>query len=337
MKKVFKLLVLAFFTACMNTFFGCNKDVEFPILTTTSVSVISATAVVAGGNVVSSGGVEVTARGVCWSTDPYPSVAGNKTEDGTGSGEFSSNITGLTPNITYYLRAYAINSAGTAYGDVLSFTTSGISSILFNPYLTYGSVTDIDGNVYKTIQIGSQGWMAENLKTTKYNDDTPIQNVTDNTKWLNLRSDAYCWYNNDASEFKAIYGALYNWEAVNTGKLCPTGWHVPSTDEWKILETYLGGEELAGGKLKETGTTHWLSPNTGATNSSGFTALPGGLRDISSDFFSSYIWINSYGIWWSSTPEIETTDNSLWLDFNSGKFSSAQYYSGLSVRCVKDN
>jgi uncharacterized protein (TIGR02145 family) len=135
---------------------------------------------------------------------------------------------------------------------------------------------DVDGNVYNTVTIGAQVWMAENLRTTKYNDGTSIPLVTDSTKWSDLSTPAHCWYNNDKASYKATYGALYNWYTVATDNLCPTGWHVPTTAEWQILKDYLGSS-VDGGKLKESGTTHWKSPNKGATNESGFTALPGGL------------------------------------------------------------
>jgi uncharacterized protein (TIGR02145 family) len=227
----------------------------------------------------------------------------------------------------------------------MSFTTPVIREILFNPDLNYGSVSDIDGNLYKTIQIGSQVWLAENLKTTRYHDGTQIPEVADQSEWQNRKSAAYCWYNNDASSFKAVYGALYNWYAVNTGKLCPSGWHVPTLDEWKILAAYLGGDGVAGGKLKETGTGRWFSPNAGATNSSGFAAVPGGLRD------KSYFWINTMSKWWASDRDTTTMDfgvdnyfpdpiyNSLILRENGSDFyiGSSLVSTGQSVRCIKDN
>jgi len=156
---------------------------------------------------------------------------------------------------------------GTAYGTQVSFTT-----------LMSGQFSDIDGNVYNTITIGTQIWMKENLKTTKYNDGSSIPLVTDNTAWINLSTPGYCWYNNDAATYKSAYGAMYNWYTVNTGKICPPNWHVPTDTQWETLITYLGGKIIAGGKMKETGTAHWTSPNIGATNETGFTALPGGYR-----------------------------------------------------------
>ena len=158
-------------------------------------------------------------------------------------------------------------------------------------------LTDIDGNAYKAIKIGNQVWMYENLKTTKLNDGTAIPLVTTSAAWGNLTTPGYCWYNNDEASNKNVYGALYNWYTINTGKLCPAGWHVPTVAEWTTLTTFLGGESVAGGKLKETGIAHWKSPNTGASNETGFTALPGGFRDFDGVFAQIY---NS-GCWWSAT------------------------------------
>jgi uncharacterized protein (TIGR02145 family) len=196
------------------------------------------------------------------------------------------------------------------------------------------TITDIDGNVYHTVTIGTQVWMVENLKTTKYNDGTAIPLVTDSTAWNNLSTPGYCWYNNDSATYKTTYGALYNWFAVNTGKLCPTGWHVPTDDEWTTLITYLGGENAAGGKLKETGTTHWQSHNTGATKETGFTALPGGYRyDI-----VSFSYIGKYGYWWSST---ESESYSAWYrNISYGNSGVGRYNygkeNGFSVRCLRN-
>lgn len=164
------------------------------------------------------------------------------------------------------------------------------------------NVTDIDGNIYHTVQIGTQIWMVENLKTTKFNDGTTIPLVTDNIAWSKLTTPAYCW-NKNIENNKDTYGALYNWYAVNTGKLCPKGWHVPTDNDWTILANYLGGETYdnknieskTGGKLKESGTIHWSSPNEGATNETGFTGLPGGSRAYYKGDFNE---IGTMGDWW---------------------------------------
>lgn len=296
-----------------------------PSVSSTAISNITATSATSGGNIANDGGSPVTARGVCWSTSQNPTTENSKTTDGTGIGSFSSSITGLTANTTYYVRAYAVNSQGTAYGNQVSFTTLQSTS---------QTVTDIEGNVYKTVTIGTQIWMAENLKTTKYNDGTTIPNVTDNTTWAGLTTGAYCWYNNDIG-YKTTYGALYNWFAVNTGKLCPIGWHVPTKNEWSTLIYYFGDIYVAGGAMKETGTVHWIAPNTGATNSSGFSGLPGGERSWYDGTFRN---IGSNGDWWNT---IELDINQGWegylysLGSNAGQ-SSAKKQKGLSVRCLKD-
>ena len=184
-------------------------------------------------------------------------VSGNKT--------FAGTTTVTTP-------VNATDAATKAYVD------NSLKELGLIPNNYSGTVSDIDGNTYKTVTIGTQTWMAENLRVARYKNGTEIPLVTDETDWAALSTPGYCWYNNDEATYKANYGALYNWYTVSTSNLCPTGWHVPTDAEWTTLTTYLGGESVAGGKLKETGTTHWTSPNTGATNETGFTALPGGGR-----------------------------------------------------------
>jgi uncharacterized protein (TIGR02145 family) len=206
-------------------------------------------------------------------------------------------------------------------------------------------IVDKDGNVYTSVTIGTQVWMVENLKTTKLNDGTAIPIVTGISDWKNLTTKGYCWYNNDATTYKDTYGALYNGYAISTGKLCPTGWHVPTDAEWHTLILHLdvnaqdvadGGYEsqIAGGKLKETGTLHWESPNTG-NNESGFTALGAGSRSPSEGTFWS---IKTTGYFWSST---EDTGNELWsrlIGNNSSVVLRGSYLktSGGSVRCIKN-
>jgi uncharacterized protein (TIGR02145 family) len=196
------------------------------------------------------------------------------------------------------------------------------------------TVRDIEGNRYKTVTIGTQVWMADNLKTTRYNDGTGIPMVTDNNAWINLKTPAFSWYNNDSTENKKTYGALYNWYAVNTKKLCPVGWHVPTEDEWMKLVDLLDGFVLAGGKMKEKGTEHWKSPNDGTTNESGFTALPGGYRSVDGIF--NYIRIAGY--WWSSTKFNESNILFWTIRYKLGyiyKYRS-EMFCGFSVRCMKD-
>jgi uncharacterized protein (TIGR02145 family) len=210
-----------------------------------------------------------------------------------------------------------------------------------NPNLTYGTVKDIDGNTYKTIQIGTQTWMAENLKTTKYRNGTPIPNITDNTQWKNNTTGAYCSYNNNTTN-DCPFGKLYNWYAVNNNNgLCPTGWHVPTDEEWTTLTTSLGGESVAGGKMKSTSTQYWLSPNTEATNSSGWSGLPFGNRETNGTFAS----IGDGGNWWSSsetnTPGCTSCTSSArdrYLLYDDGVVyrGSTNKTHGAPLRCIKD-
>ena len=209
------------------------------------------------------------------------------------------------------------------------------SNIQFNPNITYGNVTDGENNNYKTVTIGTQVWMAENLKVTKYNDGTTISNITDNTAWSNLTTGAVSTYNNTINTDTIMtYGRLYNWYAVNTGKLCPTGWHVPSDAEWTTLTQNLGGSASTGRAIKETGTIHWTTPNTNANNISGFTALPGGTRygnGLSFDF-------GKYGYWWSSTESFTINSIGINLSYNNSgitNFISIKIV-GNSVRCLRD-
>jgi uncharacterized protein (TIGR02145 family) len=202
-------------------------------------------------------------------------------------------------------------------------------------YVPSTTVTDADGNSYATVSIGTQVWMASNLKTTKFRDGSAIPFVKDANSWLSIipGNSACCWYN-DAETNKATYGALYNWFTVNTGKLCPTGWHVPTDTEWTTLATYLGGGLIAGEKMKETGTSHWYSPNSG-TNSSGFTALPDGYRN----YVGQFMHLGSDGFWWSSTESSTTYAWEREIFFNSRDLyrnSNNDKRNGYSVRCLRD-
>jgi uncharacterized protein (TIGR02145 family) len=304
-------------------------------LTTASISLITQTSGKSGGNVTSDGGATITARGVCWGISANPTTSDSKTIDGTGSGVFTSSITGLNPNTKYFVRAYATNSLGTSYGDELILKTYT------------GTVTDIDGNIYNTVTIGTQEWMVENLKTTKYADGTLILLVNSTSTWdaLPITSNAYCWFNDNISN-KDSYGALYNWSAAMNGAtssttkpsgvqgVCPAGWHLPSVAEWTELETYLGGQNITGGKMKEAGTTHWASPNTGATNESGFSGLPGGFRYHTGQF----AFFTTAGYWWSTTESSTTNAYGRFLgsDFPSIQYSGNFKKAGSSVRCLKN-
>jgi len=194
------------------------------------------------------------------------------------------------------------------------------------------TIVDIEGNIYSIIRIGDQLWMGENLKTTTYNDGALIPLEENDMVWNTFSTSAYCWFDNNKTIYGATYGALYNWYSVNTNKLCPVGWHVPTDEEWNTLVDFLGGEDVAGGKLKESGYSHWNSPNEGADNSSGFTGLPGGSR---SDLFHS---LGSGGRWWSSTQFDGTNSWALSVEYT---YASTFLYNysknhGYSVRCIRD-
>jgi len=258
-------------------------------------------------------------------TADYGSVAEGSPNPVTGSSNsnFSASISGLTIENTYHYRIKAVNELGIAYGEDNTFTL-------------ISQLTDIDGNTYHQIVIGTQTWMAENLKVTQLNDGTDIQLATTPATWSTISTPGYCWYNNDETTFKATYGALYNWHAVNTAKLCPSGWHVPSDAEWTILTDFLGGLDVAGGKLKKDGTNFWINPNTGATNESLFSAMPGGYRTYRAE--GSFCHAYDDGTWWSSTPASGTTAWSRAMLYNSAAVLTPvnEKNYGVSVRCIKD-
>jgi uncharacterized protein (TIGR02145 family) len=225
---------------------------------------------------------------------------------------------------------------------ILPLTLISFFSFLTNSCKKYdefnnnpGTVTDQDGNVYRTVSIGTQVWMVENLNTTKYRNGEPIANITDDTVWFDLTSGAFCNYNNDTAN-STTYGRLYNWYAVNDSRnIAPVGWHVPSEEDWTTLTTYLvGGESEAGGKLKEAGIAHWLSPNTDATNKTGFTALPGGYRN----FTGTFLGIGYGDYYWSSVEDDDSDALCRALYCNSSQVDKASFYKtvGISVRCIKD-
>ncbi len=233
-------------------------------------------------------------------------------------------------------------------GDLLLFKAisgdySTISTLIPTQDTTvtsnFVSATDGDNNHYATVTIGTQVWLAENLKTTRYNDGSDIPYITSPSAWMQQSSAAYTWYNNNFAANGAVYGALYNWYAVDLASngnrnVCPVGWHVPSDSEWTNLSDFLGGDPVAGGKLKETGIVHWSSPNTDATNLTGFTALPGGLRH----YDGSFGMLADHGSWWSTTV---SGTGEVWIrdiyaqsaDFGRYEFAKK---SGFSIRCLKD-
>lgn len=469
-----------------------TSSIQSPTVITSQITSFTSISAIVGGNVTSNGGTTITERGIYYSTNIL--LNGIKLHIGSGSGVFTTNLTGLTPNTTYYIKAYAINSQGTAFGSQVNFTTGVIPAAAFtatpttisagesvqftdqstntptswywnfgdggtsttrnpshmyiaqgsytvtltasnnlgsnmhsktnyitvnlldnppkpaftanpttvrlgesiqftdqssntptswfwnfgdggtstiqNPIYTYSNtgtytviltatnrfgydserktnyinvytsgntVTDIDGNTYNTVTIGTQIWMRENLKTTRYRNGDVIGSTSPATLDITTQSSPkYQWACNGNESNVATYGRLYTWYAATDSRnICPTGWHLPSDAEWTVLTSFLGGESVAGGKLKEAGTSHWASPNTGTTNSSSFTALPGGYRYYGGAFDS----IGSFGYWWSSTGG--STSDAWGRSMNYGGSNAFRGFfnppHGFSVRCIKDN
>jgi uncharacterized protein (TIGR02145 family) len=330
------LLLATLFVALM--LLQCTKEYSgagMPEVKTLEVSGITTSSAQCGGEIVKENGFPVLAFGLLVSE--WDDFRKQDSLDCTSitDGKFEAVLTGLKYNQILYLKAWATNELGAGYGKVVAYTHQQ-SGITFNPDLTYDTLVDIDGNRYLTIQIGTQQWMAENLKTTTYNDGTPIPHVVENADWNLLSTPAYSWYMNSESDYKATYGAMYNWWAVASGKLCPLGWHAPDSTEYSTLVNYLGGSTKAGTKLKEQGNSHWLYSNL-ADNSSGFTALPGGYRTNSGVF----LYQGNIGYLWSTTPDLSWTTRSRFVIMYSTEPVCVVVYSttrqaGLSVRCVKD-
>lgn len=230
---------------------------------------------------------------------------------------------------TIFLSSCELNS------DEDTNPTNNRSEAKFNPALSYGTVTDVDGNIYKTIRIGEQTWMAENLRVTRYNDGSIIPEEKDNESWNHLRSGAFCSINHTLyPDSLATYGRLYNWHSVNTGKLAPKGWHIPDYADWNVLLDHLGGKNTTGGKLKEAGFYHWNAPNEAADNFSGFTAIPAGIRN-NTGFVNTG---NEVSYWCSNDDGTAMNAYYFFITTQTGNlnWSKKLQSEGLSIRCVKD-
>jgi uncharacterized protein (TIGR02145 family) len=297
-----------------------------------------------GGNITNDGGSTITQRGLVWDTISNPTLESNFTVNGIGTGVFSSNLTGLNSNTTYYIRAYAVNSAGISYGNEINFTTIADNNGLFS---MPGAGVEYYGYNYPSVILGNgQEWMSENLRTAFYSNGDPILNLTNDSQWSMNFSGSWCYYNHD-NQFENLYGKLYNWYAIDDSRnVCPTGWHVPTDTEWNTLVFFIDNSfdptiygvqsSTAGGILKSEQV--WQSPNTGATNQIDFSGLPGGARGSSGAFvFNS---IGAWGYYWTAT-ELNSTSQFAWQRtlyyYNSSIIRDNQSKaSGRSVRCIRD-
>ena len=301
-------------------------------LSTNGIYSLTPTTAVIAVNITAEAGAQITARGVCWGTIPNPTINSLKTLDGKGVDAFESSLSGLTPQTTYYVRFYAETGDSIIYSDEYSFKTY------------YGSVTDIDNNQYFSVLLGNQEWMAANLKVKKYNNGDAIVTTTPAT--LDIQSDTnpeYQWAYNGEDGYvsmpyitnASVYGRLYTWYAVtDSRKICPAGWHVPDDSEWSVLIDYLGGDTVAGAKMKESLDIHWVNPEVGVKDEIGFGALLAGYRDPAGSFLA----LERTGTWLSTTSFSSTEAplrtcsflNSLVIKTNYSKAT------GSSVRCIKD-
>lgn len=311
---------------------GCEKDPitppddTKPTVITSTISGITAFNAISGGVISNKGSSDITKKGVVWSTSPNPDISSSHTNDGVGTSVYTSNLTGLLPNTIYYVRAYATNSAGTGYGSDLTFTT------LKNP-TNCGVPINYEGQTYETVLINEQCWFKQNLNIgTRINGD---QNQTNN----NI-IEKHCY--NDQEANCDFYGALYQWDEImqyvttNGAKgICPSDWHIPTNEDWTLLSEYLGGDSVAGGKMKQSGYDNWASPNTGANNSSAFTAVAGGNHTI-----VGFDGVMRYSNFWTSTQD-NVTVGYAWSA--SLVYNGQDLYKGpgakqnsFSLRCVHD-
>ncbi len=319
------------------------KTIQIPVVATANITNITQFSLRGGGTVTSPGGLSITERGICWGSVSNPTVKDSKKSEGSGTGDFVVAVSGLDINTTYYVRAYAVSVEGTVYGNEIIIKT-----------LDYGTVSDFDGYIYKTVTFGTQTWMAENLKVSHYNNGTAINTTQPST--LNISGEVspkYQWPGGGYENNVALYGRLYTWYVVTDSRgICPAGWHIPTIDEYTILENYLISRgynfdgSLTGNKTaKAMASAEYWDKNTslgtvGNTdypeyrNRSKFSALPAGDRG----YYNTFVEMGKQGFWWT-TSNYDTNES--WL-FEIGSYEiepshSVDYkWTGNSVRCVKD-
>jgi len=324
-----------------------DRTLTVPLVVTSGMHTVAEYSAIAGGVVRDDGGSEVTSYGVCWAITPDPSIEGTHKVFSGGTGPYSTTIKDLELSTIYFVRAFAINSTGLAYGNEVTFRTND------------SPVTDIDGNVYPTVVIGEKIWMTKNLEVTRYANGILVPHIPEDFWWDSLRVNepGFCYYLNSTA-YRNDYGALYSWSAAVNGQdsidpelepiqgVCPDGWHLPSDGDWKELEIFLGMSEQEadstgwrgniGGKLKSIGNEYWLTPNKGATNETRFTAMPAGDRFPKGEFFnlrySTFYWTSSnYDTDYAWARALGYLVTSMYR----GHQDSKEF--GFSVRCVRDD
>lgn len=304
---------------------ACKKDDigALPTITTYSPKFIASTSATVGLTVESDGDSDFLC-GIYMGVLQNPETTGTQFQIGSEAGTYLGQISGLTPETEYFVKAYVKNADVENLAEELTFTTPAM-------------ITDIDDNVYETVILGDQVWMAENLRTIHYLNGDPIDSTDPATLDISVEdTPEYQWsYDGDDANTQ-IYGQLYTYYTISdTRKVCPAGWHVPSDSEWTLLESTLGGYDIAGSKLKESGNDHWVSPyNTDATNESLYTALPGGYRNNNGEFSHT----ENYGYWWTSTEssDLNTWVRSLYVQSSQITREDFSKKNGVSVRCIKD-
>lgn len=301
-----------------------------PVVITDSASLITDSSASIHGRLISAGSDSILTAGMEWkkASDPESAYARLNSD----SSVFFFNLKNLQPGTLYQTRAFAGSAAGTSYGAVVTFKTDTLPSVINCP----ATVTDVDGNVYQVVRIGTQCWMKENLICTTLANGNKLKSNLDAALWSTQPVAAYSKYNEDSGN-GATYGYLYNQYAIlEAGKICPAGWHVPTDADWTTLENYLGGSSIAGGKLKSLSTAPsglWASPNTGASNSSGFNALPAGKRSSSGEFLE----LGQKTYWWCSGAQNSVKPRSLSSASESSSLVALPNRTdGYSVRCIAD-
>jgi uncharacterized protein (TIGR02145 family) len=328
------MLVVFFVTCCKDD----TPEIELAVIKTIEVADLMYNQVTVASSVISNGGDSISESGVCWSKQPNPTITDFvELNIDNNVNDFSVELKNLESNTQYYVRSYAVNRKGLAYGEELTFTLW-----LNKPE---EPITDIDNNSYSTIRIGDQVWMKENLKVTHYRNGDAISHITlqNDAEWLQTTAGAYCSYNDDQA-LVSIYGYLYNGYAVTDARrICPEGWHIPTKEEWRTLTNYLGGYKTSGNLIKAS-SNYWddLNPNT--SNLSGFSALPGGMRmharpdrtyteywGINEEAYMAtsdeYIYKDIYYMWYANVANLYE-----WARVSDNTIKTC----GQSVRCIKD-